>query len=78
MKNGSDESFHIVNETSGIGYTPLKAYDTKYLYNYVRQTNTLYTAAALDLNRHFTSINRISEQSTVSTNLDDSNWLHSN
>ena len=69
--------FQVINETSGSGITPLRPFDAKYVYNYIETSQNLYTANSLDLNRHFTSINRIFEQNTISTNFDDTNWLYS-
>jgi hypothetical protein len=65
------------NETSGIGYSPLRAYESKYVYNYVEKNRYLYTANSIDVNRYFTSINRFNEQDRVSTNVDSAAWLHS-
>ncbi len=71
----------MINETSGIGYSPLRAYENKYIYNYVNTDKTnkyLYTANSIDLNRYFSSINRVFDQDKISTNVDDNNWLYSN
>jgi len=65
-------------EISGIGYSPLRAHENKYVYNYVEKNKLLYTANSIDLNRYFTSINRLSGQEKISTNVDDTNWLHRN
>ena len=65
----------VLNETSGVGFSPLRAYENKYVYNRIEANNFLYTANTIDLNRHFTSINRQNGQERVSTNVDDNNWL---
>ena len=75
QKNGRETS--EFNETSGIGYSPLRAYESKYVYNYVEKNGYLYTANSIDVNRYFTSINRFNEQDRVSTNVDSAAWLHS-
>ncbi|CAF0729646.1 unnamed protein product [Brachionus calyciflorus] len=73
----SDKKFeksYIINETSGIGQAPLKAYESKYAYNFVNER--LYTANSIDLNRFFTSINGLYDQDRISTNVDDNNWIN--
>ena len=71
----------MINETSGIGYSPLRAYENKYIYNYVDNDDKvkyLYTDNSIDLNRYFSSINRVFDQDNrISTNVDDNNWLNS-
>lgn len=79
MSNQSEYS--ILNETSGLGLIPIRAFDNKYIYNYVdnqRMQSVLFAANALDLNRHFTGISQIVDQNAITTNLDDNNWLNSN
>jgi hypothetical protein len=71
------KSAFVINETSGIGFSPIRAYENKYAYNYVDSTKTLYTANSIDLNRYFTSINKAYDQDRISTNVDDNNWLFS-
>ena len=65
----------VLNETSGLGYSPLKAYENKYVYNLIDKKH-LYTANTIDLNRYFTSINRFIKQEQIGTNVDDDNWLY--
>ncbi len=71
------ENALILNETSGIGFSPLRAYENKFAYNYVPQNNYLFIANTFDLNRYFTSINRLIDQDSVDTNVNDNNWLYS-
>ena len=69
----------FLNETSGLGYSPLKAYENKYVYNLIIQQKSkfLFTGNTIDLNRYLTSINRNIKQEQVGTNVDDNNWIHS-
>ncbi|RNA40880.1 Semaphorin [Brachionus plicatilis] len=65
---------YIINETSGVGQAPLKAYESKYAYNYAN--NRLYAANSIDLNRFYTSINGLYDQDRITTNVDDNTWLN--
>jgi hypothetical protein len=76
VRNEESEHMESSMEMSGIGYSPLRAYENKYVYNYVQKNKLLYTANSIDLNRYFTSINRLSGQERISTNVDDTNWLY--
>ena len=78
QKDGTNlENSVVLNETSGLGYSPLRAYENKYVYNYIEKSKFLYTANTIDLNRYFTSINKDVDQFRISTNMHDNNWLHS-
>ena len=68
------------NESSGIGIAPLRAFEKNYVYNYISEKRYLFSANSIDLNRHFTSINRLNmddESYLISTNIDDRGWIHS-
>lgn len=67
----------FLNETSGLGYSPLKAHENKYVYNRIQQKNFLFTANTIDLNRYFTSINRYTKQEQIATNVNDDGWINS-
>jgi len=70
-------SLGFLNETSGLSYSPLKAYENKYVYNLVGGKD-LFTGNSIDLNRYLTSISRNPRQDQeVGTNLDDKNWIDS-
>lgn len=67
----------FLNESSGVGYVPLRANENKYIYNFVEENNYLYTGNSIDLNEFFSSINLQSDQYKISTNVDDNNWINS-
>lgn len=67
----------FLNETSGLGYSPLKAHENKYVYNQIHKKNLLFTANTIDLNRYFTSINRYINQEQIATNVNDDSWINS-
>jgi hypothetical protein len=75
--NKEEEILMVSNETSGLGYSPLRGFENKYVYNYIDTNNYLFTANTIDLNRYFTSINKETDQDRISTNMHDNNWLHS-
>lgn len=67
----------VLNETSGLGLSPLKAYENNYFYHYDEDRSNLYTGNSIDLNGYFTSVNRLGEQDRLTTNVDDNNWIYS-
>ena len=85
--NTTDDKAHVpgglifLNETSGLGYSPLKAYENKYVYNLIggrEKSNSLFTGNSIDLNRYLTSVRRNAKQDQeVGTNVDDRNWMDS-
>lgn len=75
--HNKEEILMVSNETSGLGYSPLRGFENKYVYNYIDANNYLFTANTIDLNRYFTSINKETDQDRISTNMHDNNWLHS-
>lgn len=66
----------VINETSGVAYSPIKAFESTYFYNYDSDSGNLYTGNSIDLNRYFTSLNRLGDQDRLSTNVDDNNWIY--
>lgn len=60
-----------------MAYSPLKAYESTYFYDYDSATGNLYTGNSIDLNRYFTSLNRLgNDEDRLTTNVDDNNWIY--